>query len=80
MLKNFNQFLTEVDAVGSGELAGTKPTALSEAVCEKINQCMEMIKMEAHHWHNDDNPEHTFESYMMECDKYMKEMMSTIQM
>jgi hypothetical protein len=37
--------------------------------------CEAMLCKEAGEYHNDENPEHTYEGYVMECANYMKECM-----
>jgi hypothetical protein len=78
-IKKYSDFIQETDVVGHDEPMATKPTALSEALCEKLGQCMEMAMAEAKAWHDDEHKEHTAESYGSECNSYMKEMMTEIQ-
>jgi hypothetical protein len=37
--------------------------------------CEAMLCKEADGYHNDENPEHTYEGYVMECMNYIKECM-----
>jgi hypothetical protein len=37
--------------------------------------CEAMLCKEADEYHNDENPEHTYEGYVIECANYMKEYM-----
>ncbi len=78
MYKSFSEFISEVEMAGHEEVTATKPTALSEAMCEKINECMEMAKMEADQWNNDEDDKHTYESYISDCDTYIKEKLNNL--
>jgi hypothetical protein len=71
-VKNFQTFLGE-----DTEMPATKEkqNCLSEELCSKIEEIMEMAKNEAKNWHADENAEHTAESWAGECDSYMKECM-----
>ena len=73
VIKNFSDFVKETETLGSDEVKATKPTALSEALCEKLKECMEMAKTECGDWHNDESDDHTVEGYLSDCDSYMKE-------
>lgn len=73
VIKNFNDFVKETETLGSDTIVATKPTALSEELCNKLKECMEMAKTECGDWHGDDNTEHTAKSYLSECDTYIKE-------
>lgn len=79
-IKSYTDFVKETDTVGHDEVNATKPTALSEKLCEMIENCMSMAKAEAHDWHNDDDKDHTAESYMSECDSYIKECMEGLKL
>jgi len=74
-VKKYADYIQETDVVGHDESPATKPTALSEKLCESIKECMEMALAEATKWHADEDKEHTAESYAMECSTYMKECM-----
>jgi len=75
VIKNFSDFVKETETLGSDEIKATKPTALSEALCEKLKSCMEMAMAECNEWHNDESDDHTADGYLSECDSYMKECM-----
>lgn len=50
--------------------------AMSPAAMEAVkNLCEGMLCGEAQAWHDDEDPEHTYEGYINECGKYMAEMM-----
>jgi hypothetical protein len=73
VIKNFSDFVKETETLGSDEIKATKPTALSEALCEKLKKCMEMAMSECNEYHNDESKDHTAEGYLSDCDSYMKE-------
>lgn len=51
-------------------------SAMSPAAMEAVkNVCEGLLCREAEDWHNDEDPEHTYEGYVNECAKYMTEMM-----
>jgi hypothetical protein len=75
VVKNYTDFIKETDVVGHDEPQATKPATLSEKLCEKIQECMEMAMAEAKEWHEDEYKEHTAEGYAAECDSYIKECM-----
>ena len=79
-IKNYTDFIQETDVVGHDEVTATKPTALSEKLREMVVECMNLAKAEAHTWHNDENKDHTAESYMSECDSYVKECMEALKL
>lgn len=70
--KNFTDFVKETETLGSDEIQATKPTALSEALYEKLKSCMEMAEKECGSWHNDKSKDHTAESYLAEYDSLLK--------
>lgn len=73
VIKSFSDFVKETETLGSDEVQATKPTALSEELCNKLKECMEMAKNECGDWHNDESDDHTADGYLSECDSYMKE-------
>jgi hypothetical protein len=77
-IKKYSDFIQETDVVGHDEPQASKPTALSEELIEKLGQCMEMAVAEAKAWHDDDHKDHTAEGWAVECDNYVKEMMTEI--
>jgi len=64
VIKNFSDFVKETETLGSDEIKATKPTALSEALCEKLKSCMEMAMAECNEWHNDENTDHTADIFL----------------
>lgn len=77
-IKTFSDFISETDVVGHDEINATKPTALSEGLCEKLDECMEMARNEAKSWHNDENKEHTGEAWLDECDTYINQHLDNL--
>ena len=76
-IKNYTDFIQETDVVGHDEVTATKPTALSEAMCERLNKMCEAMceEMEARHA---DETEMTAESYRKECESKINEMYESI--
>jgi hypothetical protein len=77
-IPTYEQFINETDVVGHDEITATKPTALSEEMCEAVDKCMEMAMNEAIAWNEDEHKEHTAEGYMNACENYIKESMNKI--
>jgi len=75
VIKNFSDFVKETDTLGSDEVQATKPTALSEELCEKLKECMEMAKEECGNYHNDESDDHTADGYLSEYSSYMESCM-----
>jgi hypothetical protein len=74
-IKSYTSFIQETDVVGHDEPQATKPTALSESWCNKIQECMQEGLADAKKWHDDEHKEHTAENWMAECSGYVKECM-----
>jgi hypothetical protein len=52
------------------------PECIGEKTKEKIHElCKDHILREAMEYHNDDDPNHTYEDYIKECMGYMNEML-----
>jgi hypothetical protein len=77
-IKKYDDFIKETDVVGHDEINATKPTALSEKLCEKVMEFIDLARGEAKTWHDDENKDHTAEGYATECDTYMKECMESL--
>jgi len=77
-IKKFAEFIKETDVIGYDEPVATKPTALSEDLCNRIKECMDIALAEAKEWHGDDDKTHTAESYTNEYDTYLKEAMESL--
>lgn len=77
-VKKYSDFIKETDVIGYDEPIATKPTALSEGLCEKIKECMDIASAEAKAWHEDGDKTHTAESWTNECDTYLKECMESL--
>lgn len=55
---------------------GMNETCMSPASKMALESlCEAMLCKEADEYHNDENPEHTYEGYVMGCANYMKECM-----
>ena len=76
-IKNYTDFIQETDVVGHDEVTATKPTAMSEAMCEKLNEMCEAMCKEMQSCHADES-EMTAESYKKECEGKITEMMENI--
>jgi hypothetical protein len=76
-IKNYIDFIKETDVVGHDEVTATKPTALSEAMCEKLNQMCEAMCEEMKACHADET-EMTAENYRKECESKINEMYESI--
>jgi len=51
-------------------------SCMSEAAKANMKKiCEEHLAKEAAEYHNNDNPEHTYEGYVAECGKYLMECM-----
>jgi hypothetical protein len=74
-IKSFSDFVKETEFVGTGT---TATGAVSEELCNKLKECMEMAERECTAFHEDDNAEHTADGYLTECDAYMKECMEGV--
>lgn len=74
-IKNFNDFVKETETLGSEEVQATKPTALSEKLCEKFKDCMEMACSELQTYHNDENKTHTAAGFLSEYEGMMEGLM-----
>ena len=49
---------------------------LSEAAKSVLEKaCKEILMKEAQEYHDDENPEHTYEGYVNECNNYINEIM-----
>lgn len=77
-IKTFNEFLNETDAVGDDAVMATKPTALSESWCQKIQECIDHGMKEAIEWHNDEHPEHTAEQWATEGKNFINECIESM--
>lgn len=77
-IKKFADFIKETDVVGDDSVMATKPTALSEDWCNKIQECMEQAMVEAKAWHEDEDAEHTAESWANEGKKFLNECMESM--
>ncbi len=75
-LKSFETF-SEVEIVtNEAEGAMTPMCPISESAKEMIKGiCEAHLCKEADEYHNDDDPEHTYEGYINECMNYLKECM-----
>lgn len=71
-LKHYESFsTTEIKESNHMNEYGMSPA--SKMALESL--CEAMLCKEADEYHNDENPEHTYEGYVMECANYMKECM-----
>ena len=77
LIKNYTDFIQETDVVGHDEVTATKPTALSEAMCEKLNEMYEAMCKEMKSRHTDET-EMTAESYRKEYESKITEMMENL--
>jgi hypothetical protein len=77
-IKKFAEVIKETDVIGYDEPVSTKPTALSEDLCNRIKECMDIALAEAKEWHGDDDKTHTAESWTNEYDSYLKECMESL--
>lgn len=77
-IKKFAEFIKETDVVGDDAVMATKPTALSEEWCKKVQECMENAMSEAKAWHEDEDPGHTAESWVAEGKKFVNECMESL--
>jgi hypothetical protein len=57
--------------MGTQESGAMSPEA--KLAVEKL--CEAILKKEAEDYHNDENPDHTYEGYMKECGSYLNECM-----
>ena len=52
---------------------------ISEETKQKLyDVCKKNILKEANDYHNDEDPEHTYEGYVKECMSYMNEMLGSV--
>ncbi len=80
-LKSFENF-SEVEIVTNEAEGAMTPDAMTP-MCPISEGAKEMIKgiceghlcKEGEEYHNDENPEHTYEGYINECMNYLKECM-----
>ena len=53
--------------------AGTCLSEAAKGILEKA--CKEILMKEAQEYHDDENPDHTYEGYVNECKNYINEIM-----
>ena len=71
-IKSYESFSTvEIKESNNMNECGMSPA--SKMALESL--CEAMLCKEADQYHNDENPEHTYEGYVMECSNYIKECM-----
>lgn len=73
VIKSFSDFVKETEtseATPSGMGVSTNP-AMSESLCIKLKECMEMAMAECNEYHNDDNTEHKADGYLKEAEAWM---------
>jgi uncharacterized protein with von Willebrand factor type A (vWA) domain len=75
-LKNYENF-NQVEIQESDEMMAmqTEGAMSPEAKMQLEKLCEEVLCKEAQAYHDDENPEHTYEGYMNECMSYINEVM-----
>jgi hypothetical protein len=71
-IKSYESFST-VEIKESNDMNECGMSPASKMALESL--CEAMLCKEADQYHNDENPEHTYEGYVNECANYIKECM-----
>ena len=71
-IKSYESF-SDIEIKESNHMSETAMSPASKMALESL--CEAMLCKEADEYHNDENPEHTYEGYVMGCANYMKECM-----
>jgi hypothetical protein len=71
-IKSYESF-SDIEIKESNHMSETAMSPSSKMALESL--CEAMLCKEAEEYHNDENPEHTYEGYVMGCANYMKECM-----
>ena len=71
-IKSYESF-SDIEIKESNHMSESGMSPASKMALESL--CEAMLCKEADEYHNDENPEHTYEGYVMECANYMKECM-----
>jgi hypothetical protein len=71
-IKSYESF-SDIEIKESNDMNECGMSTESKMALESL--CEAMLCKEADQYHNDENPEHTYEGYVMECANYMKECM-----
>jgi hypothetical protein len=71
-IKSYESF-SDIEIKESNGMNETCMSSESKMALESL--CEAMLCKEADQYHNDENPEHTYEGYVMECMNYVKECM-----
>jgi len=68
-IKSYESF-SDIEIKESNHMSESGMSPASKMALESL--CEAMLCKEADEYHNDENPEHTYEGYVMECANYMK--------
>jgi len=71
-IKSYESF-SDIEIKESNHMSESGMSPASKMALESL--CEAMLCKEADEYHNDENPEHTYEGYVMECMNYIKECM-----
>lgn len=71
-IKSYESF-SDIEIKESNHMNESCMSPASKMALESL--CEAMLCKEAAGYHNDENPMHTYEGYVMECANYMKEYM-----